>query len=356
MNKNIDYLIEEAIRYVQSLQDRVEEEAIDNLPWGTGWVLKGKVKEVVEKIFEDTVPEFLYEKKDEINEIAKKLLNYKIADLGIDGNSINKEALKHFASIIFDSYEFRVSVNALSKVFVDSLLTIKLEDLLKILNIRNLRQLVDIVSPVFEDGLILIQDNLEKNQNRLKLISKEFLETILLDISKNKNLSILFEGVDLEKESKIILALFKEKEKDLIYLIEDILNGLFNRDFYSKGLLEKDLNEFIKLSLQEDKEVIKEKLSPFLKELIVNLNSILDEKFKNYLIDILSEAIFNALEDNIEDLIKSIDIKEVIIREINNMHPKEIEDMFNSFAKNYFTKLKLYGGFGAVFGIPSMFI
>ena len=38
------------------------------------------------------------------------------------------------------------------------------------------------------------------------------------------------------------------------------------------------------------------------------------------------------------------------------MHPKEIEDMFNSFAKSYFTKLKLYGVFGAVFGIPSIFI
>ena len=356
IDRNIDYLIEEAIRYVQSLKGIVEKGAIDNLPWGTGWALKGKVKQVIEKIFEDTVPYFLYEKKEEINQIVKKLLNYKISDLGIDGSSINKDALKHFASRIFESYEFRVSVNALSNVFVDSLLTLKLADVLKILNIRNLRQLIDIVSPILEDGLNVVQDNLEKNQNKLKIISKEFLEKILVDISKNKKLSILFEGVDISKESKTILALFKEKEKDLNYLLEDVLNGLFSKEFYSKGLLEKDLNEFIKSSLQEDREVIKDKISIFIKDLLVNLNSIVDEKTKDYLVNVLSEAIFNSLEDNIEDLIKSIDIKEVIIREINNMHPKEIEDMFNSFASSYFTKLKLYGGFGAVFGIPSIFI
>ena len=41
----------------------------------------------------------------------------------------------------------------------------------------------------------------------------------------------------------------------------------------------------------------------------MNLNSIVDEKTKDCLVNVLSEAIFNALEDNIEDLIKSIDIK-----------------------------------------------
>ena len=38
------------------------------------------------------------------------------------------------------------------------------------------------------------------------------------------------------------------------------------------------------------------------------------------------------------------------------MHPKEIEEMFNSFAKSYFNKLTLYGVGGAVFGLPQIFL
>jgi len=356
LDRNIDGLISSAIRYVKSLKSRVKDEAIDNLPWGTGWALKGKVSDIVDKIFEDTIPHFLYEKEYEIKNIIEKLLEYKVSNLGIDASSINQQKVKEFLGQVFESGEFQKSVEELSKILVENLLELKIEQVLKILNIRNFRQLIDIASPILEDGLDLIQTNLEKSQNELKPISNNLLEVVLEDVSKNKKLSILFQGVNLEKELKTIVSLFKENEKELVYVIEDILSGLFSKEFYSKELLKNDLNDFILISIKEDKEVLKEKLVLFLKEILVNLNSILDDELKLYVLNVLSEAIFNALENNLENIIKSIDMKEVIIREINNMHPKEIEEMFNSFAKSYFSKLKLYGAFGAVFGVPMMFV
>ena len=349
IDRNIDYLIQQAIEYVQNLKEDVKVDIIKKVSWPILVMLgdklddnkkkiskKGRISEIIDKIFDYTIPRFLKNKRDELGVVAKKLLNYRISDLGINASSIDKVKVKETLSVVFESYEFKVSIENLSIIFVDSLLKLKIEDVLKILNIRNFRQFVDIISPILEDGINLVQDNLEKNQNQLKDVSKYFLEIILNDISKDKKLMTLFEGIEVEKEIKILLALFKEKEKDLNYIIEDILNGLFDKDFYSKTLLENDLNEFIKNSIREDKEVIKGKLYLFLKEFISSLNLILDKQLKDRLLNDLSDAVFNSLEKNIEEVIKSIDIKEVIIREINNMHPKEIEDMFYSFAGDYF--------------------
>ena len=33
------------------------------------------------------------------------------------------------------------------------------------------------------------------------------------------------------------------------------------------------------------------------------------------------------------------------------MHPKEIHDLFKSFAGDFFIKLYIYGGFGLIFGV-----
>ncbi len=356
LDKNIDFLIQDSIFYVQSLKDDVKTTVIHSLPYGTKWFLENKVEQIVEKIFNTTVPDFLWEKRDELKYIIEKFLNYKISDLGIDANSVNRQKIKYFLLKIFETNTFKSETESLSKIFVESLLEMKLEDILKILNIRNFRQFIEIIFPVLEDGIILIQSNLAKNQNELKIFSKNLLETVLKDILKDKKISILFKNVDIKKETKTFLTLFKEKENEVIYVIENILNFLLNNKFYSKEFLVKDLNNFIKDSLIKDRAMLKEKLNLFFKEIIFNTNNILDYKFKQYILESLSEAIFNALENHIEEIIKSIDIKKVIIKEIENMHPQEIEDMFNSFAGNYFKKLKLYGVGGAFFGIPSMFI
>ena len=41
------------------------------------------------------------------------------------------------------------------------------------------------------------------------------------------------------------------------------------------------------------------------------------------------------------------------VSEVNKMEPEEIEEMFNSFAEKYFTRLKLYGWMGS--GIGGLF-
>ncbi|PKQ62957.1 hypothetical protein [Raineya orbicola] len=73
---------------------------------------------------------------------------------------------------------------------------------------------------------------------------------------------------------------------------------------------------------------------------------------KEYLAFQILEAVFEALDDNLPQLLLSIDLHRVVVEEIEAMHPKEVEALFYSFASIYFRELINYGfGFGVVFGL-----
>ena len=86
------------------------------------------------------------------------------------------------------------------------------------------------------------------------------------------------------------------------------------------------------------------------------MESLLKIVQKKIFLEDITKSGFDSIKVNISEIIKTIDIQKIIQNEINSMHPKEIEEMFNSFAKSYFDKLTLYGVGGAVFGVPQLFI
>ena len=69
--------------------------------------------------------------------------------------------------------------------------------------------------------------------------------------------------------------------------------------------------------------------------------------------NIMVKSLLDALEDHLLNIINAVNIQEVTEREINRMEPKEIEDMFNSFAKPYFRKIEAYGLMGGGIGVAT---
>jgi uncharacterized membrane protein YheB (UPF0754 family) len=64
------------------------------------------------------------------------------------------------------------------------------------------------------------------------------------------------------------------------------------------------------------------------------------------------KALLAAMSEKLPGVLESLDIKKVVVREIEKMPPHEIEELFNSFAKKYFEELVNYGfGFGIIFGL-----
>ena len=61
--------------------------------------------------------------------------------------------------------------------------------------------------------------------------------------------------------------------------------------------------------------------------------------------------IIDCAKDDINLIIEAIDFSKITREEIDNMNPKNIHDVFNSFAKKYLNRLKLYGMFGGAVGV-----
>jgi len=354
--ENVDSLTETIIEAADDRRYDIRRKLIDSLPFGTKWMLEGKVRDIVDEVFDYTLPEFVYEKKEEFLRILSKVLNYSLADLGIDDDVLNQEKLQEVFYKIYESNGFKKGMISFVASFINVVMMIKLIEILKLLNIRNLRNLVDMFEPVIRDALDVTVQNIEKKQNELIMQISIFLESVLKELFKNKNFMYLLEGVDKNDINKVLSNLLKDEkfQKEFLVFLEDVLIDFFSRDFFDKGILKNDLEFFIVKDLNSEK--YKEIFIPFIDRFFKNLNILLDEKLKEEITDDFVKALFLAIRKNLDVIIKSIDIKEVIQREINEMHPKEIEEMFYSFAGGYFKKLKMYGAIGAVFGVPSMFI
>jgi uncharacterized membrane protein YheB (UPF0754 family) len=75
-----------------------------------------------------------------------------------------------------------------------------------------------------------------------------------------------------------------------------------------------------------------------------------------YLLTLVIEAGIDSFKTNSEALLSSLELKELTAKEIRKMNPAEIENIFDSFAGEYFNHLKQYGWFGGVFGVLQLLL
>ena len=72
---------------------------------------------------------------------------------------------------------------------------------------------------------------------------------------------------------------------------------------------------------------------------------------KDYLTGKTIEAGLYSINDYIVPILKEINLKNITNKQIELLNPKEIDILFNSFAGDFFNKLRIYGVWGFVFGI-----
>jgi uncharacterized membrane protein YheB (UPF0754 family) len=352
--RNVDFLIENILEKADNYRDTLKSSLRDkaNSKFGVmaNFIPQSAIDDIVDSVFDEALPKYINQKREFIYELVDDLLSYRLDEIGVD---INKDITKKKIQTLLENDRFVVVVEKVADSGVKSILSLNIETLLVILNIRNFRQLIDIFSPILENTLFTIQTKL--SQEKVSEILNRFIEPILDDIARKEKAINLINGIDLSEELKVVINRVK-KDKNFSkfeLFIEEFLEQFFATEFYNKSILEDDLKRVI---LNSDKAKIKEILKPFLKEFIISLNSLIEFESKKDILEDFTKAGFKGVEVNINELIKSIDIQKIIQNEINGMHPKEIEEMFNSFAKSYFNKLTLYGVGGAVFGLPQIFL
>ena len=355
LKENVDFIVEQMVSSLDSRRGEIKEMAVKQLPWGTGWILKRRVEEVVDEIFNHTLPSFLERKKWEIYKLLEKLLNYRLKDMGIGERVWEAEKMENFILEITQNPNFYIGVERGINRVLELLFSFPLERGLEILNLHTLQNFLKVFSPTLQTGFATFISQLETKEETISKLIGELVEKILEKVLEGRKFGELLEKTQFEKELEKVIEtlsqnpLFRQK---LETLMEQFFLQFFQTEFYNPHLLRRDLEKFIGEFFPTLKKPIKGEMG----KIISNLNHLLTPSFKREIGEYLVESSFRGVEKKLPQLVKAVDIQKIVYREITQMDPREIEKMFYSFADNYFRKLKLYGGFGAIFGIPSVVI
>lgn len=324
------------------------------------------IASVVDDLINDKFPAFVESKKGELNDILASFINNKICNGTVGNLNIglqHKEVLEVINNFV-DENEHRLSDKVIK--ITDSMFNwvtdIKLREYLSILSINKIEDVIEI----FEEELNFISWELKDNiiEKRQSLIDKytklayNILEQLILSIKVNAFVKGIDEEYVEELSNKICKTISNSNSvKNNIEQFTQKLSAVLKQKKSGELL---DLNEFnacilnILEDILQNKELntdIKDAVQTIINEIIVDKLNIIDDSTKDNLSELVINSILDSAAMNFSKIISTVDFRGITEQQINYMEPREIEDLFNSFAKKYFNKLKLYGLWGAVFGI-----
>ena len=338
----------------------IRSEILQKVPFGLGWALKRDVNRTIDVILDKEVPQFIDEKILQINEIVQEVLDTKLMDLGYTNDAINHEKVNELTQSILSNEKFQRSFASTMDVFMDAALNMKIKDALNVFNVTKLSDVYDMFEPNINAIVTTLLHNLKradmeildvikkltKDEITTKLLKETTVEDVLKDIDRAV---FLREFQYLERNIKAS----KQFQESLKIILDNFITSFFKEEFLNREIFKEDLDAFLK-NVIEEKEQLRGILAPFFKEFILNINEILDLKLKDHMLEIIIDSAFLSVDKKIMDLLHAVDFKKVITKEIQAMHPKELEEMFYSFAGAYFNKLVLYGSLGFIFGLLTL--
>lgn len=292
------------------------------------------IDSVVKRVFKELKNNYFIEKEEELKNLFSSILDeLKNSSLFSTKKLSAAEILNHFLSS-------KAGGNLITEVLYLS--ENKLINLMELILDDSKQQLISLEFEINQEEIdYFLQKQLNLEQ-KLQLLLK--IKNIFGAKNLRSELLMLIEKTELkflQPELKELLAASK--------LIED--------DLFTKKELSKLADKLILLLQKEEYK------KPFLKvtaaqiekaaaELKLNLN----RESLNYLLDLFLESAIDSFKENSENLLESLNLKELTAKEVEKMNPAEIEAIFDDFAGHYFAHLKQYGWFGGVFGLLQLLI
>lgn len=324
---------------------------------------------VVEIILNKKLPLMLSSEAEKIVDVAKITLDnsiypIKISNLKVKIGEFNTEIL---VDNIFD----KLNANTRSKEYIgsgvdlilNSIMRTPIIEYLELCNLSNLEQVYN----KFNNEFRIIEDdaynNIKNNSTELSEYLGEYLNNQLIIRLFNADNSKIFKDIthiDIEKSVDNIINLVSSSEETNKSL------NIFMKNFYCNTISKLSVEKFIDMNVLNNsigniaKNIFENKQFNEKNVLLIEkaINNAIDNKFdfisdetKAYLTNKTIEIGLHSVSEHIVPMLQEVDLREITIRQMDLLNPKEIDILFNSFAGDLFYKLKLYGVFGFVFGI-----
>ena len=382
LNKDIyvitEKLIDKLVEYMKNNNDNISAMVIKIVRGNLNFFVKmaydfadgdSLVKDVINIVINNKIENLIKEDKDKLDQILysyleKDVYPSQIKDLGIKASEINTNLiLDRFVFALKQNNDFKENINNTCDLLINNISEVKAKDIGEIVEINSINNLFS----KYENTINSVANEVIENLKRNKSEVNEFVATLI-----ENNIIKHFYSISLVEIS------WELNQEDVSHLVKNALQIIKNSEVIKHHILEFNKNVYKNsvenktLELIFDKNIIVEDLDKILSSLLENkdfndknkiivefvLDKFLENKFefiseesKSYVLEKLINCMLDTTEKNIIPILRSLDLKDITLEEVDEMHPKEIHELFKSFAGDFFIKLYIYGGFGLIFGV-----
>ena len=370
VDKNLFKLTEFAIEKIKLLlvknedliKDSVKSKINESLNFfeKIGYAMAGGddiVDNAVNIMIEKNLPVFITDKFFEITSVIKDGMDNSIFKLKIKDicPSINEDKICSLINAIYDIMKNNDIMIAMSKNCVTNII----QHIFNQLDVDTVTNIINKFDKEICTFSCEVCDNIIKNKDELILYSHHTVMNIIVNpiyALKVRTIAEKFNNNDITLSvDRVIDKLNVENviKENTYILLTQYFNDKYMKDVLNKSMVKNYLshNFNIVCESKEFKNMFDEIFSDMIYTIIDNIGSIMNEESRLKLSSKLLDAGLASCINYCDEIMKSVNLKEITKTQIEIMNPKELHQLFISFSGPLFKKLYLYGSFGAVFGI-----
>ena len=343
-----DMIHEEISKERENIKSEIHSQAglLRNLAAGK------QIDNVIDAIIDGKLKKYLRSEREFFERAGDNIIfNKKLSDFGIRDSILAKGKLEGGIRSILESRAVVKGLQGIAEATVNNFSDIHLKEFLRILGIRNISNLLEVLNPVIEEIYPDISERISNNSITELVLDKS--GPLILKLINGITLTQLLSNINLEKElTRILNTLLKNAP--LAGALKSAMNTAFIEDFttgklkYDENLLRDKLSAFISLFEEKNWNESEGAANQALDKLLGGICSALTPETKRHIIsDIIVPALLDSCEDNADKIIMAMDVREIVRNETGRMPPEKIEGLFE-FAKGYFRTIKMWGFAGGL--------
>lgn len=372
LNDNLDFIMDNVmdmgVEWLKANKKQISEDvykmAVKKNP--AVFFYQSTIKKTVLELADEGVPNFFANEKQSLRDLvavqAQTIGMSKLSDLKVQ---LDKEYLKDLLEKFLVKEEMLLSVQNFSYAILKELFKIPVSVFLQVAGVANMKDLQRILSSELNTITRHLQQQGREKQTEIGNKMSNFVVDILEEKLRKTKIKDIFAQIDEKtyKQSAQNIVTHLLASKTFETQKEQFIGRFFMQvkqcditDLIDKEVFENDiLAIFHKTLASEDtKQFLQHEIKQTAEKFLENLPEHVSAETKEFLTKQVIDGVISALENNLSPLINSIDLRKIVVDEITNMNPEEIEKLFYSFAGDYFTKLINYGfGFGIAFGLAT---
>lgn len=367
------YIKQEIIQSEKKISLSVQEEiknSLSTIEKGMFALMGGKdiIDRLIHKIMVVKAPLFVDEKRHELygifsDTILKSFYAVKIEDIH---KSLSKIQLDNLADSYFSDENNRrfvgEKITLIADVFKDKIGNIKLNSILRLVSLENTDSMFNAYGNEIQEFFSCLSSEMSDKKdtaiNKIKFMSDEIIEEFTGSVSFTALYGELYRE-DIARAADNLSSYLTQDDylKNLLVCLinnyKDYIGAKKLSEFIDKNKFISSVNIFIEDALKNEKieESIKDMYLSALEEACRCNFNFIDDRTKSCIIDIIVDSGVKSIKGKLDSILKSMEFEHIAKEEIENMEPRKIHEMFDSFMGKYFKRLMLYGFGGFVFGI-----